>query len=138
MEVEEAGVTRSNSEPEPEPEPRPPFALVGGGAAAEEAGAEEVSNKLIISSAADRFGAGAADAWDEAEVAGADMSLLEPKISARRSCVDGPVERLAEAEEDGARSSPPMRSTTSLSVRVDPTGFLSLTAGQRVSTPQDA
>lgn len=83
----------------------------------------------MISSAADRFVAGAED--DDPVAEGVDISLLDPKISARRSCVDGPVASPAEVEEDdGVKSSPPIRSTTSLSVRVEPTGFLSLTVDQ--------
>ena len=100
--------------------------LFGDAAGALEVGVKvdgaDVSKRLMISWAADRGGAAAAGA-DEAGT----ESPPVPKMSARRSCVvclAGAPFRPA----DGGAASSPMRSTSeSLSVRVDPTGFLSLT-----------
>jgi len=109
------GETISNKDPEPE---ETEGAEVGAGAE----GAGEESNRLMISLAALREGTGAE------EVAG---SLeLDPKISARRSWVDGPDDAPL---EDGVTvvSLSPMRSTIeSLSVLVEPTGLRSLTGCQ--------
>jgi hypothetical protein len=60
------------------------------------------------------------------EAAGIE-SLLEPKMSARRSCVDGPEVEPFVAGPPGDGASSPIRSTSEpTSVLVDPTGFLSL------------
>ena len=111
------GETMSNNDPEPEE-------AVGADVGAGAEGAGEESNKLMISLAALREGTGAD------EVAG---SLeLDPKISARRSWVDGPDDAPL---VDGVTvvSLSPMRSTIeSLSVLVEPTGLRSLTGCQLV------
>jgi hypothetical protein len=102
----------SNNEPEAEEV----GAEAGGG---EVVLAGDESNKLIMSFAALRWGTGAEDE-------GVGSLELEPKISAKRSCVDGP----AAAPDDGGVTvlSSPMRSTMeSLSVLVEPTGLRSLT-----------
>lgn len=102
----------SNSEPDD-------CGAAGGGEAVE-AGAE--SNRLMMSAAAFRGGAGAEG---EVEV-DAGVSELEPKISAKRSCVDGPDDEPFVAGADEVSS--PIRSMIeSLSVLVEPTGLRSLT-----------
>lgn len=100
---------------------------VGVVAGAEE---EELENKDNISALA--FLAGAADV--EAVGAGV-ISLLDPKMSARRSCVDGPAAAPPWAAGGGAASSPIKSTNEPTSVRVDPTGFLSLAEESQLSRP---
>lgn len=90
--------------------------LAGGG---EEVDAEDPPKRDMISALADLAGAAGAE--------GALSSVaLEPKMSAKRSRVDGPLEAAALAV--GATLSSPIKSTTvSLSVLVVPTDLLSLT-----------
>jgi hypothetical protein len=109
--VAEEGETISNNEPEADE--------VGAADGGADVGAGEESNKLMISLAALRCGTGA-------DVDDGSLEL-DPKISASRSCVDGPDV----APLDGGVtvvSLSPMRSTIeSLSVLVEPTGLRSLT-----------
>jgi hypothetical protein len=108
------GVTRSNSEPEAD-----------GGA---EEGGEDVSKSDMILLVADLGGvvAGAEDARSSPPV---------PNISANRSWVDGPA-NAPPLDDIGVTESSPIRSITeSLSVRVDPTGFLSLTTPCQCNSP---
>jgi hypothetical protein len=104
----------SNNDPEPEE--------AEGAAAGGAEGAGEESNKLMISLAALRWGTGAE------EIAG---SLeLEPKISAKRSCVEGPDEAPLEGGVTVVSLSPIRSTIESLSVLVEPTGLRSLTECQ--------
>lgn len=91
--------------------------VVDGGAAA---GAGDPPKSDMISSFAERAGAAEEDA--EGVVSGA----LEPKMSASRSCVEGPL-AAATLAVGGALSSPIKSTTVSLSVLVVPTERLSLT-----------
>lgn len=106
----------SNKEPAPDAEDE----AAGGGGEVALAGNE--SNKLMMSVAALRCVVGCEEADEEAT-----SFELEPKISARRSCVEGPAEALTDVGV--AVLSSPIRSTIeSLSVLVDPTGLRSLTS----------
>lgn len=106
-------------------ETRSNIGFVAGGAegGGEVIGGDVALNKLIISVVADCRGA-----VEGAE--GVASEPLEPKISASRSWVDGPLTAAPPLGMVGVEDSSPIRSTTvSLSVRVEPTGFLSLTVG---------
>jgi hypothetical protein len=101
----------SNNDPEPEE---------ADGAGAEGAeGAGEESNKLMISLAALRWGTGA-------DVEAGSLEL-EPKISAKRSWVDGPDDAPLEGGVTVVSLSPIRSTIESLSVLVEPTGLRSLT-----------
>ena len=119
------GVTRSNSEFEA------PFDGCSGGAADEEAG--EASKRDMMSAAADLVGAEGAGAG---AAAGAS-EREEPKISANKSWVDGPLAAVGRPAEGGALSSPMRSAMESLSVRVEPTGLRSLTASLARASPAD-
>jgi hypothetical protein len=103
---EEDGVTRSRRLP-----PLPFVAGVG-------VGVEEVSNNDMISLVAVLRGT--------LEVAGGTSSFV-PKISASKSCVEGPVLCVPLTGVLELDSSPMRSITESLPVRVDPTGLRSLT-----------
>jgi len=111
VETDAVGVARSKSEFDDEGV-TPAGGDVGGG---------EVLKRFMISDAADWRAAGAGAEDD-------GSGSPDPKISARRSWVEGPLSETP-LTGVGADESSPIRSTTvSLSVRVEPTGFLSLTA----------
>jgi hypothetical protein len=107
----------SNNEPEPE---EAEGAVAGAGAE----GAGEESNKLIISLAALRCGTAA-------DVAAGSLEL-DPKISARRSWVDGPDDAPLEGGVTVVSLSPIRSTIESLSVLVEPTGLRSLTDCQLI------
>ena len=92
-------------------------------------GGDEVLKRFMISDEADERGAGVEMGCEGAE-------SPDPKISARRSCVDGPAAGPLLDTDEADMSSPIKSTTVSLSVRVDPTGFLSLTGEcQKESNP---
>ncbi len=108
-------MTKSNSDPDADAD------AAGAGDTAAGGGDDEPNRLMMSELLVER------DAAPVIAVVAAGSSLLDPKMSASRSCVETP-DVAAPLGAVGVDPSSPIRSTTvSLSVRVDPTGFLSLT-----------
>jgi hypothetical protein len=114
----------------------PDWEATEGAAEAAEVGAEELK-RLSISALAERAEAAAGVLPAGGTGAETGSSPPVPKMSARRSWVDGPVVGtlipLDPAEGAEPESSPIKSTIESLSVLVDPTGFRSLTRRSNVS-----